>query len=192
MPSRSGRVLGVGWEEELFALFDDLEQQAEALYGAERDPEVADRSRAEYQQVSLASRLMASVDQEVSLEVRGVGVVSGVLERVADGWCLVTAELGVATDWIVRLGALARVLGASERSVPEVAWSPLSRLSLGSALRRLAESGERCLVHTVEGACHDGTLRRVGEDFAETVDVSGRLALVPFSAVAAIRSHRLG
>ena len=57
------------WEEQLFSLLDDLEQQAEALYDSERDVELADRSRAEYAHVSLASRLMASLDDEVGLEV---------------------------------------------------------------------------------------------------------------------------
>ena len=51
----------MAWEEELFAVLDDLEQQAEALYDAEREVDLADRSRAEYQQVTLASRLMATV-----------------------------------------------------------------------------------------------------------------------------------
>src|SRR3954471_13114773 len=71
----------VPWEEELFAYLDDLEGQAAALYDAERAPELADRSRAEYQQVSLASRLMASVDLDVTLELHGVGAVSGRLVR---------------------------------------------------------------------------------------------------------------
>ena len=35
----------MAWEEQLFALLDDLEQQAEALYDAEREAELADRSR---------------------------------------------------------------------------------------------------------------------------------------------------
>ena len=69
----------MAWEEELFAVLDDLEQQAEALYDAERGLELADRSRSEYQQVTLASRLMASVGSEVVLDVRGVGAVGGVL-----------------------------------------------------------------------------------------------------------------
>ena len=34
----------MSWEEELFALLDDLEEQAEALYDAERDAELADRA----------------------------------------------------------------------------------------------------------------------------------------------------
>ena len=59
----------MSWEEDLFALFDELEGQAEALYDAERAPELADRSRAEYQQVTLASRLMAEVGASIHLEV---------------------------------------------------------------------------------------------------------------------------
>ena len=135
----------MGWEEDLFALFDDLEQQAEALFDGERAPELADRSRAEYQQVTLASRLMASVADDVTLDVRGVGPVAGRLDRVATGWCLVGTVPG--QDWVVALARSPRVRGASERSVPEVAWSPLTRLALGSALRRLADSGERCVLH---------------------------------------------
>ena len=36
------------WDDQLFALFDDLEGQASALYELERDAELVDRSRAEY------------------------------------------------------------------------------------------------------------------------------------------------
>jgi hypothetical protein len=105
----------MGWEDDLFALFDDLEDRAAALYDAEREPELADRSRAEYRQVSLASRLMASVGSDVTIDVIGVGAVAGRLERVADGWCLVS---GAAQDWIVVLTAVGAVHGAAERSVP--------------------------------------------------------------------------
>src|SRR5688572_30497120 len=133
----------MGWEDDLFALFDDLEGRAEALYDAEREPELADRSRAEYRQVSLASRLMASVECEVTLDVLGVGPVTGRLDRVADGWCLVS---GAAQDWIVVLATVNVVHGVADRSVPEVAWSPVARLGLGSALRRLADSGQRCVL----------------------------------------------
>jgi hypothetical protein len=181
----------MSWEDDLFALFDDLEGQADALYDAERDPELADRSRAEYQQITLASRLMASLDQAVTLELLGVGAVSGTLVRVATGWCLLSGDSSAAPDWIVPLTALTRVTGASERSVPEVAWSPLTRLSLGSALRRVSESGERCVVHLVDGSRHDGTLRRVGQDFVEVVDAGDRRALVPFAHLAAVQSREV-
>lgn len=176
----------MGWEDELFALFDDLEGRAAALYDAERGPELADRSRAEYRQVTLASRLMASGGAEVTLDVLGVGAVAGRLERVADGWCLVT---GAAQDWIVVASAIAAVHAAADRSVPEVAWSPVARLGLGSALRRLAESGERCVLHLRDGSARDGVLRRVGRDFVEVRTGSDRVLLVGFDALAAVQSH---
>ncbi|MDP2772308.1 MAG: hypothetical protein Q8O61_02030 [Nocardioides sp.] len=176
----------MAWEDDLFALLDDLEQQAEALYDAERAPELADRSRSAYQEVTLASRLMASLDQEVALEVLGVGAVAGTLSRSAADWCLVR---GPAQDWLVRLAAVAAVTGASERALPEVAWSPVSRLGLGSPLRRLAESGERCVVRSLDGHTHEGEVSRVGHDFVELVAPGGRTVLVSFAGLAAVQSH---
>ena len=147
----------MGWEDELFALFDDLEEQASALYAAERDVEVADRSRAEYQQVTLAGRLLLSARQH---------------------------------DWVVTQDAVTTVEGASVRSVPEVAWSPLSRLGLASALRRIAEAGEPCQLHLRDGSAHMGVLRRVGADFCELVEGDDRrMILVPFAALAAAQSR---
>jgi hypothetical protein len=175
----------VSWEEQLFSLLDDLERQAEAAFDAERDLDLADRSRAEYSQVTLASRLMASVDQEVVLEVLGVGRIQGALQRVGSGWCLLR---GPGQDWIVRSEALVAVHDASPRSVPEVAWSPVTRLGLGSALRRLANSGDRCLFHLVEGSRHELVVTRVGQDFVEGRSVDGRLVLMAFPALAAVQS----
>jgi hypothetical protein len=176
----------VNWEEQLFSVLDDLEQQAEALYDAERDLDLADRSRSEYAQVTLASRLMASVDSDVILELRGVGRISGTLQRLGTGWCLLH---GAGLDWIVRSGAITVVHEASPRSVPEVAWSPVTRLGLGSALRRLADTGEPCLVHLVDGGRHDVVLTRVGEDFVEGATTGGRPVLVAFSGLAAVQSR---
>lgn len=176
----------MAWEEDLFALLDDLEQQAEALYGAEREAKLADRSRAAYGEVTLASRLAASLDAEVRLEVAGVGAIAGVLERVADGWCVLH---GPAQDWVVCLPAVTAVLGASDRSVPEVAWSPVARLGLGSALRRLADAGERCVLHLRDGSQYDAVPRRVGADFVEATVGEGRAVLVAFTALAAVQSR---
>ncbi len=175
----------MSWDEDLFAMLDDLEQQAEALYDADRDAEVADRSRAEYGAVPLAGRLMASLDHDLSLEVLGVGRVTGTLQRVARGWLLL--ESG-GVEWVVALPAVVAVVGASPRAVPEVAWSPIARLGLGSALRRLSEAGERCVVHRTDGGRSDGVVRRVGADFVEVEVATGRVELVAFSAIAAVQS----
>ncbi len=177
----------MGWEDDLFALFDDLEGEATALYAADRDAEVADRSRAEYQQVTLVSRLMASVGTDVTLVVTGIGPVTGIIERVAEQWLLVSAG---DQDWVVNVDAVAAVQGASVRSIPDVAWSPLARLGLGSALRRIAEAGERCLLHLTDGSRHEGTLRRVGADFCELAEGEDRrVVLVSFAGLAAAQSR---
>lgn len=177
----------MGWEDELFALFDDLEDQASALHAADRTAEVADRSRAEYQQVTLASRLMASAGTSVVLRVRGVGPVAGTVERVADGWLLLSTG---EHDWVVNAPAVLTVEGASVRAVPELAWSPLTRLGLASALRRIAEAGEECVLHLVDGGRHGGVLRRVGADFCELVEGEDRrTVLVAFTALAAAQSR---
>ena len=181
----------MGWEDDLFALFDDLEGRAEALYDREREPELADRSRAEYHQVSLASRLMASVGTDVTLDVAGVGPVAGRLDRLGDGWCLVS---GASQDWVLLVAAVGLVHGAADRSVPEVAWSPVARLGVGSALRRLADSGERCVLRLRDGSVRDGVIRRVGHDFVEVVEgvegVEGKvLLLVAFAQLAAVQSR---
>lgn len=177
----------MGWEDDLFALFDDLEDQASALYAADRSAEHADRSRAEYQAVTLASRLMATVGATARFGLVGVGPVSGIVERVADGWLLVASG---DHDWVINLAAVATVEDASVRSVPEVAWSPLTRLGLASALRRIAEAGEPCLLHLRDGSRHDGVLRRVGGDFCELVEGEDRrTVLVSFDSLAAAQSR---
>ena len=174
------------WDERLFAFLDDLEQQAQALYDADRASELADRSRSEYTAVTLVSRLMASMSREVTLDVVGVGPVAGRLQRVGPDWCLVH---GAAQDWVVRLAAVTGVEGASERSVPEVAWSPVSRLALGSALRRLADTAAPCRLHGVNGSIRDARLVRVGSDFVEAVVGEGRVVLLAGDAIAAVQSR---
>ena len=172
---------------ELFEVLDDLEHQAQTLYALERDPEIVDRGRAEYAAVTLASRLMASVDSDVALDVTGVGRVEGRLGRVAADWCLVH---GVGQDWVVRATAITAARQLSDRSVPEVAWSPVARLGFGSALRRIADSGRRCVLRLVDGSAHDGHLRRIGADFVEVEQGSGRL-LVAHAAIGAVQSREV-
>jgi hypothetical protein len=176
----------MAWEEELFALFDDLEQQAESLYDLEREAELADRSRSAYHEVTLASRLMASAGSEVAVDVHGVGPITGTVERVGAGWLLLR---GSAQDWIVPLPAVQVLHGASARSVPELAWSPVARLGLGSALRRLAEVAGRCVLHLVDGTRHEAVLVRVGADFVEARVAGGRTVLVALAGLAAVQSR---
>lgn len=170
------------WEQELFGVLEDLEAEAERVFATEREVDLADRAASEYQTVTLASRLMASVGAEVALTLDGVGTLRGELRRVGADWCLLA---GPTHEWVVRLAALVAVRGAAPRSYPEAAWSPVDRLGLRSALRRLASAGERCVLRAVDGGAHEAVLRRVGADFVETVD--GRL--LSFDGLAAVQSR---
>jgi hypothetical protein len=172
------------WDEQLFALFDDLEQQADGLFQADREAEIADRARAEYAAVSLASRLMASVGRPVVLRVTAVGTVSGVLHRVAAQWCLVA---GQGQEWIIPLASVSQVRGASRRSTAEPAWSPVARLGLGSALRGVTQARGRCVVHLFDGSSHDVVPERVGADFFEVTEGASTRVLFPVDAIAAVQ-----
>jgi len=185
-PVRAWKGGAVDWDEQLFAFLDDFEQHAEAVYDADREGELADRSRSAYAEVTLAGRLMATVPSEVVFDVRGVGSVEGVLQRVAADWCLLH---GAAQDWVVPLRAVVGVTGASARALPEVAWSPVARLGLGSALRRLADSGERCRVHDTAGGVRDVVITRVGQDFVEATMGEGTTVLLALASVAAVQSR---
>ena len=176
----------MSWEHDLFALFDDLEGQAAAVWEEDREAELADRARAEYGSVTLASRLMASRGRDVALDLPQVGRVEGSLDRVGDGWCLLS---GAGQDWIVPLASVAAVHRASGRSVPEVAWSAVDRLGLRSALRRLADADERCLFHLADGSRHEGHVQRVGADFLEARGGSGERLLLPYGALVAVQSR---
>ena len=178
---------GPGWDERLFALFDDLEAQAAVLYDAEREAELADRGRSEYAGVTLASRLMASVGTPLRVQIAGVGVVDGELRRVGPDWLLLTAE---HADWVVLTSALESVVGASPRSVPEIAWPRIASLGVGSALRRLADAAEPCVWHARDAGAHEGVVRRVGRDFVEVHLVTGATCLLPWSGLAAVQSRR--
>lgn len=176
------------WDERLFAVLDDLEQQAESAFAAERDAEVADRALAEYAQVGLATRMMASLGGRVRLRVAGAGWVEGELRRVAEAWCLVD---GAPNQWLVRLAAIRVAAGLSPRSVPEAAWPVTARLGLGSALRRISGNGEQCRLVTLDGEGYDVRLGRVGADFVEAWHGESRDPLaVSFSAIAVVTERR--
>ncbi|WP_205471185.1 hypothetical protein [Nocardioides sp. SYSU D00038] len=178
----------MGWEEELFTLFEDLEHQAGALWAAEAAPELADRSRTEYRSVTLASRLMAAVDGEVTVEVAGVGTLTGRLDRVASGWLL----LSVADqDWVVVERAVVSAVVGTDRAVPEVAWPAVASLGVSSVLRRLADAGERCVLRSRSGHEVTGVPHRVGADFVEVLaGEPARSVLVGLGDLAAVQSRR--
>ena len=170
--SACGTLTGVPWEEELFAVLDDLEQQAEALYDAERAAELADRSRAEYGAVTLASRLMASVgDRGGPRRHRGRpgrrASCSG--SAPAGRWCTAPAATGSSTSTAVERGPRAPPRGRSRR------WRGHPSPGSASARRSAgwARRGSGAWSTCADGARAEGRVLRVGADFAEVEVAAG-------------------
>ena len=176
----------MAWDEDLFAVLDDLEQQAEALYDAERDAELADRSRAEYGAVTLASRLMASLGASCRGGSRVSGRLTGALHRVVEGLVLVTGRPAMGRA----LPAVSSVDGVSARSVPggRVVTDHPARAGVGAAPAAPTRGAVRASTSPT-GRSTSARVRRVGADFVEVAVGGGRVELVPHAALAAIRSR---
>jgi hypothetical protein len=197
--SMDGSMEGAGpFEEPLSRLFEDLEQQAEALQLAERDATVADLAEGEYASVALAARMHASVGATVRLGIVGIGFVHGRVRRVGPEWLgLVGGRGAVAgaavSEWVVRIAAVRSARGLSGQAVHETARPLVARLGVASVLRGLCQSRTPVVVHQIDGSSFPGVLRRVGADFVELVQ-DGELGqeagseLVSLRWVAAIRS----
>jgi hypothetical protein len=178
------------WEERLHGVVDDLEQQAEGLFLADRDALVAEQRRAEYAQIDLEGRLHASSGCLLTAHVMGTDPVTGVLVRAGAGWFLLEAD---RQEWLVRLAAVTSVRGLLDRGTTAEARPVGARVGIGSALRGVAEGGAETVLHRVDGSTTWGLLGRVGQDFLELrtgVDRErGRtVEVVPFAALAAVRS----
>lgn len=171
-----------GWEQRLFAVFDDLEQQAEGLALAERDARVADLAREGYAGIDLLARLHGAVGAEVTLRLAGLGPLRCTLLRVGPDWLLAGAE---GQEWLVRLAAVEELRGLPDRAVDPVRRPPTARLGLGSVLRSIAADADPVVVHRTGGETLRARVRRVGADFVE-VESEG-VAVLPWHAIAAVR-----
>jgi hypothetical protein len=181
------------WER----LFRDLEAQLAAAAGAELEAEVADRTRREAAGLTFLDRARGAVGCRVSVRVRGVGSVDGVLREVGSQWLLL--EEGAPREVVVPLAAVVAVTGLTARTdVAGAAGRVYARLGLGSALRAVARDRSAVSLWLVDGSVVTGTIDRVGGDFLEvTARGSGErrrggevasVHTVPFAAVGLVRS----
>ncbi len=171
----------------MFALFDDLEQQAEGMHLADRDADVADLSLAEYSGVNLAARLHASLGRVLQVRLLGGHVVGGRLARLGEDWLLLVDR---TAEWVVRQAGIAGVSGLANRADHEGTWSVMDRLKLRTVLRGLSGRQEHCLVRFVDGSQVEGRVGRVGADFFELYVGEGREANVQVVPVAPVTAFQ--
>jgi hypothetical protein len=176
---------GAGWEQSMFAVFDDLEQQADGLHRTERDAEVAELTVAEYARVGLGSRVHASLGRDLRVGLEGGQTVSGRVARVGQDWLLLVSG---GVEWVLTLHGVVTIEGLSTRADSEETWSVADRLSLRSVLRRISASGEPCTVHLRGDRQVEGRLGRIGRDFVELgVGADRAVQVVPTAALVALR-----
>ena len=177
----------------LFALFDDLEMQAEGLALDARGEVAAALGDAEYAGIALVDRLAGSVGSPVRLRLVGGLVLNGRLARVAQDWVLLEDESG-GDPWLVPARAVAVASGPAERVVTAEARGALARLGSGTVLRRLAAERRECVAHLLDGSLVQGVPARVGADFVELRthpepgERHGGTELLALTALAALRS----
>ncbi len=176
-------------DDSLFAVFDDLEQQAAGLHLAERDAEVGELALGEYAQVSLLARLHGAGSSTLRLRLCTGEFLRGRIRRVGADWLQVDDEHGAS--WLVPVAAVLTAAGLGERAVSEEALPITARLSMRSALRTLAAARRECVVELLSGDRVEGTLARVGQDFVEVRGLDGGgVEVVPLRALVTVRERR--
>jgi len=130
------------WE----ALFADLEAQADALVGAERDIEIEERTRANIAQLSMLDRFRPAAGLIVNLRCLGGATVAGRVQHV-NPECLLIAEAS-GREAVVALAMVTAVSGLSRLSaVPDTMGQVESRLGLRHALRGIARHAAGIRTH---------------------------------------------
>ncbi len=180
------------WER----LFDDLSAQADAVSGLELDEEVAERTRFELGQLSLADRLRGALGVPITVETSAVdGRLRGQVLRVAADAAVVEDDRGQA---LVPLAAIrfVRDPGPAARSAGPSRVS--GQVGLRSLLRSVAADRRPVVVSLTDpGGALTGTIDAVGKDLIELaehpLDLARRasavqhITVVPLTAIALVR-----
>ncbi|MGN6613069.1 MAG: hypothetical protein ACTHLJ_14955 [Angustibacter sp.] len=152
------------WEN----LFADLEGELEAAEAAERQGEVAERTRVELAQVPWADRLAAA--REVSLDLLGGTCVRGAVATVGDGWAVVATSGQPRAPVVVRLAAVVSAQGLGRPAHAPGRAQVERRLALAAAVRRIARDRSPVTFALVDGRRLVGTIDAVGADHVDLAE----------------------
>lgn len=184
-------------------LFDDLEAQLLAGERAELLADVAEHTRAQRGQQSLADRLAADLGRPVRVRVRGAGVVDGELAELGMDWLALSVPNPARSrsrSVLVPMGAVLAVWGLSGRAEQHPGVGA-RRLGLRQALRAVSRDRDLVRVCDVDGGQVAGTIDRVGQDHLDLSDhpedqprrevAVRRRVVIPFQAVAVVATGPL-
>lgn len=144
----------VRWDE----LFAALEYEYDAMDRQTRDADIADRTRSAQAQTSW---LMRSVGAQLTLRVRGAGLVQGRGVRATPAWLLLrgdnSTETVVATSAVVTIAGLAATAASLDARHERMGWT--------HAWRVLSRDRSLVRVTCVDGAVVSGVAQTVGLDY---------------------------
>lgn len=154
----TGRVCSMRWD----ALFADLEARWDAEGRAERDAEVADRTRREHASIELLTRL-AGHQGEVRVRVAAGAVLEGPVLDVGKDWVLLEIPLR-RRQALIPMSAVRAIEGLGRRSVSA---RTARRFGWGYAVRALARDRAVVQITDLDGTVVTGTIDIVGADYLE-------------------------
>jgi len=190
----------VRWER----FFEDLEQQLDSEWEAERAALDTEAERLRLARLALRTRLhaLAADDAEVALDVGDGDLLRGRLTGVGADWVTLDLETPARDAAVVPIAAVSSIDAAhadllrSARGTASVSLSA-ERMTFGFVLRDLVRRRVAVRVHTRSGRRYDGTIDRAGADHLdlalhEQTEPRRRAAvrgfrLVPFDAVTWVR-----
>lgn len=187
------------WER----FFEDLEQQLDSEWEAERAALDTEAERLRLARLGLRARLqvLAAEGADVAADPGAGGAIHGRVAGVGADWVTIERD-GLGDVALVPIGSLvtiaaghADLLRSARPAVPASLSS--ERMSLGFVLRDLVRRRAPVTVHTRTGRSLDGTIDRAGADHLDLAlhdageprrssAVTG-LRMVPFAAVAWVR-----
>lgn len=184
--------------------FEDLEDQLDSEWEAERAALDTEAERLRLSRVTVRERLVALArhGRPVAVQLVDGSALAGTLRRVGADWFAVSGDAAPGGTSIVPIGALAGIGGAADAvlsSVRDADPGPAlgQRMSFGFVLRDLVRRRLEVTVHLVDGRTLHGTIDRAGADHLDLAlheagaarraeNVTG-YRIVPFTAVVAVR-----
>ncbi|MBA2639906.1 MAG: hypothetical protein H0U77_07915 [Nocardioidaceae bacterium] len=168
-------------------LFAELEAEALDLAAADRDVEIADRTRAELGRIRWADRVRAAAGGRVRVWLASGDLVEGEVGRVGGDWLLLDGD---RHDVLVPVHGVVGIEGVGPASASAVG---AVALTWSAAWRVLARDRAQVRVTRTAGGTVHGVPVRVGADFVElgTQRVEGTAGhgqgsvLVPYAAITA-------
>ena len=168
-----GSLRDVRWDR----LFDDLEAQADDLERDERDALVDELRDGDWAETTWRDLIGGTV----SLEVMGVGVVTGEAVLVNDH---IVQVVGDRIDHVVAVRAVLAV-HATQRRADETG-QVAAALGWGHVFRAIRDAGHPVVIRSVDGSSREGTIDVVGRDFVRVLVAPDRYQDVVWASIATV------